>query len=62
MLKQLELDSDNLLTEVSARQNNEPPEQKNSRYSALLEGPISSIVCNVPDRPDVQTIAILGYN
>jgi hypothetical protein len=62
MLKPLNLDNYTFLTEVSARQSNEPLKQKSSRYSALLEGPISSIVCNVPDRPDVQAIAILGYN
>jgi hypothetical protein len=62
MLKPLQLESYKLLTEVSTRQRNEPLKQKSSRYSALLEGPISSIVCNVPDRPDVQAIAILGYN
>ncbi|MEN8503581.1 MULTISPECIES: hypothetical protein [Paraburkholderia] len=33
-----------------------------SRYNTLLAGPIASIVCNVPERPEVQTIAILGYN
>jgi hypothetical protein len=33
-----------------------------SSYSKLLEGPISNIAGNVPERSDTASIAILGYN
>jgi hypothetical protein len=33
-----------------------------SAYALLLREPMSSIVTNVPDRPDVRSVSILGYN
>ena len=33
-----------------------------SSYSKLLEGPVSVMVCNVPERSDANSAAILGYN
>ncbi|RDU95767.1 hypothetical protein [Trinickia dinghuensis] len=37
-------------------------QQRPSSYATLLEAPLSSIVSNVPDRADVMSNAILGYN
>ncbi|MFM0203717.1 hypothetical protein PQR53_28040 [Paraburkholderia fungorum] len=31
-------------------------------YTLLLGSPITVLVGHVPDRPDVQSVAILGYN
>ncbi|NUQ17416.1 MAG: hypothetical protein HOP95_03020 [Sphingomonas sp.] len=33
-----------------------------SSYSKLLEGPVSIMAGNVPERSDAQSAAILGYN
>jgi hypothetical protein len=33
-----------------------------SPYALLLREPMSTIVTNVPDRPDVSSVSILGYN
>lgn len=33
-----------------------------SAYAKLLEGPIGSLAGQAMDRPDVQSVAILGYN
>jgi hypothetical protein len=33
-----------------------------SAYRLLLQNPVSSIVGNVPERPEVSSSAILGYN
>ncbi|MDR5796467.1 hypothetical protein QCE49_24075 [Caballeronia sp. LZ008] len=33
-----------------------------SSYSKLLEGPVSTIAGNVPERADATSVAILGYN
>jgi hypothetical protein len=33
-----------------------------SSYSKLLEGPVSVIAGNVPERADATSVAILGYN
>ncbi|WP_321852316.1 hypothetical protein [Burkholderia diffusa] len=33
-----------------------------SAYAKLLEGPISKIAGNVPERSDAASVAILGYN
>jgi hypothetical protein len=33
-----------------------------SAYSSLLGVPVTVIAGNVPERPDVRRIAILGYN
>ncbi|CAL8481329.1 protein of unknown function (plasmid) [Caballeronia sp. S22] len=33
-----------------------------SVYTTLLEGPVASLVSDEVNRPDVQSIAILGYN
>ena len=35
---------------------------RNSSYSKLLEGPISIMAGNVPERSDANSAAILGYN
>jgi hypothetical protein len=37
-------------------------QKRTSSYLKLLEGPISNIAGNVPERSDVASIAILGYN
>lgn len=31
-------------------------------YTALMREPMSSIAANVPDRPDLRSVSILGYN
>jgi hypothetical protein len=31
-------------------------------YASLLEGPMASLMDHVMDRPDVHSVAILGYN
>ncbi len=33
-----------------------------SSYMSLVVGPLSVLACNVADRADVTTVAILGYN
>ncbi|WP_321810186.1 MULTISPECIES: hypothetical protein [unclassified Burkholderia] len=33
-----------------------------SAYAKLLEGPVSKIAGNVPERSDATSVAILGYN
>ncbi len=33
-----------------------------SPYALLLCEPMSSIVTNVPDRPELRSVSILGYN
>jgi hypothetical protein len=33
-----------------------------SSYMSMLVGPMSVLACNVADRADVTTVAILGYN
>ncbi|RQR32732.1 hypothetical protein DIE23_15520 [Burkholderia sp. Bp9143] len=33
-----------------------------SSYAKLLEGPVSKIAGNVPERADATSVAILGYN
>ncbi|WP_321795863.1 hypothetical protein [Caballeronia sp. J97] len=35
---------------------------RNSSYSKLLEGPVSIMAGNVPERSDANSAAILGYN
>lgn len=37
-------------------------EAVSSSYSKLLEGPVSVIAGNVPERADANSAAILGYN
>lgn len=41
---------------------NKHEKRRPSSYATLLEAPLSSIVSNVPDRADVTSSAILGYN
>ena len=36
--------------------------QRPTSYATLLEAPLSTIAGNVPDRADVMSNAILGYN
>jgi hypothetical protein len=35
---------------------------KDSSYGAMLRIPMSVLACNIADRSDVETVAILGYN
>jgi hypothetical protein len=35
---------------------------RSSSYSKLLEGPVSIMAGNVPERADANSAAILGYN
>jgi hypothetical protein len=35
---------------------------RDSSYAALLQDPLKTLACNVADRPDISTVAILGYN
>lgn len=39
-----------------------PSRERKSSYTTLLGAPVSEIAANVPDRPDVSWVAILGYN
>ncbi|CAL8481309.1 conserved protein of unknown function (plasmid) [Caballeronia sp. S22] len=47
-------------SEMVARQSTQT--RPASTYATLLENPVASLVSNVADRPDVQSVAILGYN
>jgi hypothetical protein len=38
------------------------PQKRTSSYLKLLEGPVSNIAGNVPERSDATNVAILGYN
>jgi hypothetical protein len=60
---------DNIDPALQAISNSEGPgavaghgQKRISAYSILLEGPISNIAGNVPERSDAAAIAILGYN
>jgi hypothetical protein len=55
--QQLEKDSDRVWNSTDSRGT-----ATRSSYGTLLDFPLSSLVSNVPDRPDVMTTAILGYN
>jgi hypothetical protein len=33
-----------------------------SCYRSVLAGPTGAMACNVSDRADVRTVAVLGYN
>lgn len=39
-----------------------PEEARVSSYQAVLQEPMTSLVGNTHDRPDVAAVAILGYN
>lgn len=39
-----------------------PEEARVSSYQAVLQEPMTSLVGNTLDRPDVAAVAILGYN
>jgi hypothetical protein len=36
--------------------------RRSTSYASLLEGPMASLADHVMDRPDVRSVAILGYN
>jgi hypothetical protein len=37
-------------------------EKRASSYTSMLVEPMSFLACNVADRADITTVAILGYN
>ncbi|VBB15747.1 hypothetical protein [Burkholderia stabilis] len=39
-----------------------PDEARVTSYQAVLQEPMTSLVGNTLDRPDVAAVAILGYN
>ncbi|WP_321783756.1 hypothetical protein [Burkholderia pyrrocinia] len=39
-----------------------PEEARVTSYQAVLQEPMTSLVGNTLDRPDVAAVAILGYN
>jgi hypothetical protein len=39
-----------------------PEESRVTSYQAVLQEPMTSLVGNTIDRPDVASVAILGYN
>jgi hypothetical protein len=39
-----------------------PEEPRVTSYQAVLQEPMTSLVGNTIDRPDVASVAILGYN
>ncbi|KAG8149993.1 hypothetical protein [Burkholderia catarinensis] len=39
-----------------------PEEARVTSYQAVLQEPMTSLVGNTLDRPDVASVAILGYN
>ncbi|OXI19365.1 hypothetical protein [Burkholderia sp. AU15512] len=39
-----------------------PDEPRVTSYQAVLQEPMTSLVGNTIDRPDVAAVAILGYN
>ena len=49
-------------TRASDRQVLAADQRINSPYTVLLREPMSSIAANVPDRPDLRSVSILGYN
>jgi hypothetical protein len=55
--QQLEKDSDRVWRSTDSRGT-----ATRSSYGTFLDFPLPSLVSNVPDRPDVMTTAILGYN
>lgn len=48
--------------DATAPSSNKPLKSRPSSYATLLQAPLSLIVGNVPDRADVTSSAILGYN
>lgn len=53
---------DAMFDEPAADDASAPEEARVTSYQAVLQEPMTSLVGNTLDRPDVAAVAILGYN